>query len=174
LKRFITKSGKCSLKVFVVKKSQISQVFTYIAAILVIGAIAIVGTKAIISLLNADCETKASDFSNKLAKFIEDGSDKGSSIVETITLPCETRQVCLFDARLLLTAYPYPQDQVMESSVSDGSGNIFVVREFTEPALKATKLYLEDSSKPLCINTTNSYVKLRFTGLGKATLVTVG
>ena len=145
-----------------------NQAFTYIAVILIVGAIAIVGAKSIISLLKTGCESKQVDFTSKVAKFIEEYSDRGTVVSETIAAPCDVKQVCFVSASSMNAGFNDPDPVVMQS-VRDASYNIFIKGEFTEPVAKAEKLEVEDGI--LCINAASSYVRLKFSGTGRTTVV---
>jgi hypothetical protein len=150
-------------------RAQFSQAFTYIAIILVIGAIAALGAKAIISILSANCEAKKADFTADIAKYIDDYSDKGSVSIESVALPCDTLSICFVDAGAMNPSF-LNDDIVMRESVRDGSYNVFVRGEFTEPVANAPKLAVEGGGV-LCIDAKSGYAKLRFEGTGRQTKV---
>ena len=151
------------------RRSQFSQAFTYIAIILVIGAIAALGAKAIISILGANCDAKKADFTSDIAKYIEDYSDKGSVVFESVALPCNAVSICFVDSAAMNQAFEN-DDVVMRESVRDGSYNVFVKGEFTEPVVKAAKLSVAGGGV-LCIDAKGGYAKLKFEGTGRTTIV---
>jgi hypothetical protein len=176
------KSGKA-------RKAQINQAFVYIAAILVIGVIAVVGAKAMFSLLKSNCDTKNNDMVTDISRFIDEYSDKGSVHIETIPSPCEARLVCfvsyaklqekaIINAKIFDPEFPDKKDgdAVISDSVKDGAYNIFLVGEFTTPIGKAEKLVVNApvDTDVVCLKDTTGYFKIRFTGQGRSTLVEEG
>jgi len=176
-------------EVFLLKKSQISQVFTYIASTLVIGLLVIVGYKAIDMMMGKQCEARRAIFEKDLLNFIDEYSDYGSVHEETIQVPCNTKELCFADASHFadycsggypspeIANYPDADDPVIISAVMDCKANIFLKREFTEtfnnPAKFSDKISL--NGEPFqCFNVTNSQFKLVFSGLGSKTLIEQG
>ncbi len=151
------------------RRGQVSQAFTYIAVILVIGAIAALGAKAIISILGASCDARNSDFKAQVTSYIDENSDKGSVVFESLALPCNTHTICFVDSAKMGVPFT-DSDVVISESVKDGSYNVFVVGDFTEPVAKAMKLSVPGGGK-LCIDGQSGYVKAKFEGTGRKTIV---
>lgn len=154
------------------KKAQFSQAFTYIAIILVIGAIAAVGAKAILSLLNANCEAKKGDFTRDITKMIDANSDRGSVIFETVAMPCDVNEICFVDAAAMNTAFTH-EDPIIADFVRERTHNVFIKGKFTEGVINSPKLSVPGGGA-LCLNATSGYVKLKFEGTGKTTIVSQG
>jgi hypothetical protein len=151
------------------KKSQINQAFTYIAMILVIGAIAILGTRAIMSLFGANCESKAVEFNSKFASLVDANSDRGTFSRESIPAACDAAKVCFISSSAMVSTFT-DADPVIQESVRDGSYNVFVIGEFTTPAGKIEKLETKAGALT-CVNVVNNYVPLSFSGTGRTTIV---
>lgn len=176
-------------EVFLLKKSQISQVFTYIASTLVIGLLVIVGYKAIDMMMGKQCEARRAIFEKDLLNFIDEYSDYGSVHEEIIQAPCNTKEICFADASHFADycngyysdpeIYYYTNDPVITSAVADCKANIFLKREFTEtfnnPTKLSDKIALNEAGDPFqCFKVTNSQFKLVFSGLGSKTLIEQG
>jgi hypothetical protein len=156
------------------RKSQLNQAFTYISILIIVAVLAVFGTKAISGIFSANCESKNTEFSLKLEKYVEDYSERGSVVTQNIAAPCDTKQICFVNSSLLgdvtfgSTGNDI-DDNVIISSVRQGTFNTFVLGEFTTPVMKLDKIATNE--RTLCVIPKNSYVKLRFSGLGRTTLV---
>lgn len=166
------------------KKSQISQVFTYIAAILVIGLLVIFGYKAINMMLGKQCDAQRAIFEKNMLSLIDEYSDYGSVHEETIRVPCDTNEVCFADASYF-AGYcsgsfsgsgigDYTSDSVITSAVEDCSANMFLKGGFTEPFNSADKFsdkIILDGDPFQCFPVKNQKVTLVFTGTGSRTII---
>lgn len=158
------------------RKAQVSQVFTYIAAILVIGLLVVFGYKAIDMMLSKQCDAKRVIFEKNLLDFIDQYSDYGSVQEEFMKTPCDAKEICFANASLCpydpYSATPieyYTTDQVIIAEVTDCKANIFIKSEFTETLMNPTKFSgkIALEGDPLqCFKVNNGQVKLVFTGLG--------
>lgn len=182
------------------RKAQISQVFTYLVIILVVGFIVVFGYKGVMSILKANCEHQSISFKQSLLGFINEYSDKGSVHEELMNAPCKVREVCFADTIYYDVSYDPPpplvssdiitiiasiDDEVIYSSVETGrrnstTYNIFVRTKFTEPLGFSNKVALNpEGSPPLpppykCFNVRNGKFKFLFTGLGRKTQIESG
>ena len=167
------------------KKSQSSQVFTYIAAILVIGLLIVMGYKAIDMMLSKQCDANRVIFEKNLLSFIDEYSDYGSVHEEIIKAPCDAKELCFADAAAFSDycsgAYPprlisdFPSaDSVIITAVEDCKANIFIKREFTETLINPIKFSDKISlvGDPFqCFRIKNGQVKIIFSGLGRKTQI---
>jgi hypothetical protein len=158
--------------VLVMKKSQINQAFTYIAVILVVGAIAVVGAKAIIGLFSADCESKSIEFKLKIEDLIIKNSELGTVSVESVRVACEVSKVCFISASAMKVTFT-DNDPVIDDLVREGSYNVFSKGKFTEPIIKSSKLATVNDEL-VCIEAPRGVLKLRLTGQGRTTLLEGG
>jgi len=164
------------------RKAQISQVFTYLVIILVVGVILIMGYKGIAWIMNTRCEQQRISFEKSLLGFIDEYSDKGSVHEEVLRAPCNVREVCFVDSVYYDgSKYLSPDndkiknDSVVVSHVRDKTDNVFVRTEFTEPIGFSSKLSLSQSDQPFtCFKPKNGDFKFLFTGLGRKTMVESG
>lgn len=162
------------------RKAQISQVFTYLVIILVVGLIVVFGYKGVMSILKTSCEHQRISFEKSLLGFIDEYSDKGSVHEELLKAPCGVKQVCFVNASLYEPSAIPPHitflgnDPVINSSVDDKKQNIFVRTKFTEPIGFSNKVVLIDDSFFQCFNATSAGFKLLFIGLGRKTQIESG
>lgn len=173
---------------FLKSKAQISQVFTYLVIILVIGVIVVFGYKGIISILDVDCEKQRLAFENSLLGFIDEYSDKGSVHEESLKAPCDIEEVCFLDSNYCprssseitsLDITDAEVDSVIKSSADDCVANIFLKGEFTE-VLKSSdgfleKIVLKKGDFPFeCFKARGGEFKFLFKGFGRKTQIESG
>ncbi len=154
------------------KRGQVSQVFTYITIILVIGAIAIVGARSIMSMFNANCEAKTSDFNRQFTSFVDQYSDLGTVKIESFSAPCDVEEICFISSSAMVQTYT-TDNLVISESVREGTYNVFLNGTFTTPVGKLEKLKT-DGDVLTCVDVKNGNLKLKFSGQGRETLVEMG
>ncbi len=171
-------------------KAQVSQAFTYIVIILVIGVIAVFGYKGISSILSANCEHQRVSFENNLLGFIEEYTDKGSVHQEVMEAPCEIIEVCFADSDYC-EAEPRPglnnlpeEDKVIYSNVDSCTANIFFIGEFTEAVAYSDDVSLSntlsstggaDNDYPFkCFSAKSGEFNFLFKGTGRRTMIISG
>jgi hypothetical protein len=174
---------------FLLRKAQISQVFTYITAMLVIGLLIVFGYKSIDLMLGKQCDAKRVIFEKSLLEFIDEYSDYGSVHEEVMKTPCDAKEICFANATYCPNdpynpyyppiSYYYPDaDSVITAAVEDCKANIFIKSEFTETLMNpnkfSTKISLGDVDTFKCFKVKNSQVKLLFTGFGSRTKIEEG
>ncbi|MBN2459265.1 hypothetical protein JXB28_03185 [Candidatus Woesearchaeota archaeon] len=173
------------------RKAQISQVFTYLMAILVVGLIVFVGYKGVAWILNTNCEHGKAAFQKELFQLIDDYSDRGSTRVEMLSAPCDVTKVCFADLShcenpeqnipdfepFIRSSLDEKYRGVVISSVYDCDNiyaNIFIVGKTTEPLGYAPKLVLKqdvgNSDYPFkCFEVRSGKIRFLFRGLGRKT-----
>ena len=175
------------------KKSQVSQVFTYLVAILVIGVIVVVGYKGIAELLKLNCEQKSVQFQKNIFGFIDEYSDRGSTYEEVLQAPCDIQEVCFADSRFCSqdplerpsSIVAYTTDKVIISALEDSlecTANVFIKGKTTEALGFAEKLVLSEvqdsrgvKDYPFkCFKTRSGRFKFLFRGLGRKTQIEAG
>ena len=170
------------------RKAQISQVFTYLIIILVVGLIVILGYKGIISIMNVNCEKQRISFEKDLIGYLEGYSDKGSVHEELLDAPCDVDGVCFVDAGYCSSPPAFipiagygVSDDVIISSVEDCTANIFFMGEFTEvPEFLddsqkfSNKIKVTNSSGINCFKVSNGKFKFLFKGQGRKTQIESG
>jgi len=165
-------------------KAQISQVFTYIIIILVVGLIVVFGVRGIIKIMNANCEHQDVLFNKTLMSFIDEYSDRGMVQEESIKAPCDAEEICFADSEycprasstLTLDAIP-ASENLIRDAVGSCTANVFVKGKFTIPIGFSKKISVNkgipaDSFQ--CISVKGGSVKLVFSGLGRQTQIESG
>jgi hypothetical protein len=163
------------------RQAQISQVFTYLIIILVIGVIVIFGYKGITWILQSQCEHQRAVFEKSILDLFDEYTDKGSVHEETLKAPCTVEEVCFIDSQYYdLNAPPLDitllgGDAVLKSAVDDRAQNVFFKTKFTEPIGFSNKIALRDDEQPYkCFKPKSGEFKFLFTGLGKKTRIESG
>lgn len=162
-------------------KGQMNQAFTYIAIVLLIGVTAYFGTKAVLSLFDANCDQEQASFSRKIVSYADEYSDRGSVRTESIAGPCRAKQVCFVDAeRLGINLPELASDPVMFQAVRDGTANIFVKGDFTDIVGISGKIQLDPdleagfSGDLLCVDALEGRFSIVYKGTGRKTIVERG
>jgi hypothetical protein len=155
-------------------KAQISQAFIYISAVLIIGAIILLGFKGLGVIFKTNCEGQRLDFERNLIAFLDEYSDYGTVQEKSIQLPCKAKQICFVDYELLGVQLGSNEliksDPVILSNSVDKTANIFIKGEFTEKISLSSKVKVDDTI--LCVNASYGKVRLVFSGNGKSALIT--
>jgi hypothetical protein len=168
--------------IFMQRKAQMSQVFTYIIVILVVGVLVVFGYKAFNDIVTTNCEAQRATFERNIIAFLDEYTDKDSVQEETLRAPCGVKQVCFVDYRYCDGVSSAPilpaeakSDPVVQSSVNDCTANIFLMGEFTETFKFSEKLSdkisLNDTNPYDCFKVTNGRVNIVFVGQGRRTLL---
>ena len=170
------------------RKAQMSQVFTSIIVILVVGVLVVFGYKAFSDITKTDCERQRATFEKSLTTYLDEYTDKESVHEKTLRVPCDVKEVCFVDynycdgSMVPITSSPYNVvDPVVLSSVdymTNGgvcTANIFLMGEFTE-TLKfskklSDKISLAGGASYDCFKVTNGQIKIVFEGQGRKTLL---
>ena len=157
-----------------------SQVFTYIIVILVVGVLVVFGYKAFSDIIKTDCEGQRATFEKSLTTYLDEYTDKDSVHEKTLRVPCGVKEVCFADygycdGSSMTSIEAHTQDPVVLSSVSDCTANIFLLGEYTE-TLKfskklSDKISLADSTPYDCFKVINGRIKIVFEGQGRKTLL---
>jgi len=161
------------------RKAQISQVFTYLIIILVVGLILIFGYKAVIWITDTHCEQQRISFEKSLLGFIDEYSDYHSIHEETLKAPCDVTEVCFANSSYCprisstLSIQGLPDDTVIRSNVDDCTANIFIKNDFTKALAFSDKVVLKGNHYQ-CFKARNKDFKFLFTGLGRKTMIESG
>lgn len=148
------------------------QVFIYIMTIVVIGIILLLGYKAIGGLIAKGCDVEQTTFKSSLENYISKYSSFGSLHKETISVPCDYRQICFVDVAEIGNTGFSSTNIIIQSSVRAGiEQNIFLEKkDVTEPIGFMTEVEIESGSK--CIENRNGKFYITFEGLGRSTKIT--
>jgi len=161
------------------RKGQIQQVFIYIMAMLVIGAIVVIGYKFILSIMEQGCDIEDNQFVQSLADGINQGDRYERVANPSLLGPCDYTILCLVDAESIggsfdSGSYSSTLDERMDVITSSVEGgipyNVFLIREGTQgttrPVLVDDRITIEGSDM-LCINKTSGRFDFWVKGLGR-------
>ncbi len=156
-----------------VKRAQITgQIFIYIMAAIVVGAIILIGYAAISNLLKNQCDVEQVTFKTGLAKLLPKYRDFGSVKPASIAAPCDTTQVCFVDARQIGNASFTADNFIIQDSVQDGQQkNVFLVGESTVAVDYYDYLATQDGNT-LCIDASGGAFGFTLHGQGTTILLT--
>lgn len=158
-----------------------AQVFIYILGIIVVGAILLIGMRALTVLNTNRCEAQETQFATALASAIQKNKKYGVSATERFTLPCDAQQVC-FVSRSVVDQYPnnvnteadlsllLPNPLIVSNIVGGDNTNVYLllsdgtfqgVERFSVPA----PIDLPETSPYRCIG--SDPLTIRFKGAGQ-------
>ncbi len=171
-------------------KAQINMVFTFMVALLVIGAIVLVATKMLSGTAKDKCTADMVVFSDKFKEALRTNNDYGGINQETFLSPCNYKTICLVDERVFsdatqngifrTSATGFPGDFFIRDSVSyylDDSNavktNIFLINTdgMVLDGGYAPQLELYDPTNVTCITSRQGKFTFVFRGQGRTTLV---
>lgn len=168
-------------------KGQISQVFVFLMALLVIGAIVLIATKSLGGLLGDKCNVDQINFKHDIEELIAANNDYGAINEVSISAPCQYTTLCLIDTATLLSSVEsnnlknnFSQNNVNKSKFfvmgnSVGSqvrNNVFLISGDGKITLDAGYIpQLLVSGGYVCVDAPSGKFKLRTEGKGRTTLV---
>jgi len=168
------------------RKAQVSQVFTYIIILLVIGVLVVMGYRGIMSIMKTSCQHERVLFERDLLNFIDENTDKGSVHEETLKAPCDVTEICLVNSNYCPSTERQGAplgtgtDAVIRSAADDCTSNVFFKGKFTEAVGFSNKIALApvppSTLQPTlqCFNVRSGEFKFLFTGLGRKTQIESG
>ena len=160
-------------------KAQINQVFMFIIALFIIGAIALIGVRSIGGIMEDKCTTDFVIFRDKLTETISTNNDYGSVNYERLSTPCKYHTLCMVDATIIenpeeFTGTNFPGSFIITQSVQDGvEANAFLIGQDNEVRELGfiRQLQLEDAQNATCIRVKGGAFNLLLKGQGRTTLV---
>lgn len=160
------------------KKAQINHVFMFLIAILIIGAIALIGVRSISGIMKDKCTADFVVFKNQIKQVISGNNDYGSVNYEKINAPCKYEMVCLVDASQIKNyqlneSQDFPGNKIIFSSVKDGvEMNVFLIgKDEVKPVNYVKELKLSDPKNVLCVKRKGGVFNLLLKGKGRLTEV---
>lgn len=148
------------------------QIFIYIMAAVVVGAVVLIGYAAISNLLEDQCELEQVTFKSSLAKLLPKYKDFGRVKTEEFTAPCGATSVCFVDATQIGNTGFEADNFFIENSVQDGQElNVFLVGETTTGIDYYDYLRTVDG-KTVCADVQGGRFQVVFRGQGRTLLVT--
>ncbi|MCF7798758.1 hypothetical protein K9M74_02540 [Candidatus Woesearchaeota archaeon] len=162
-------------------KAQINMIFTFIVALLIIGAIVLIATKMLGGTFEDKCATDIIIFGDTFKESIRTNNDYGGVVQETYLAPCSYKTLCLVDAKAIdkhssldNADQDFPGATLIKNTVKDGvQTNVFLIDDqgLALDAGYAPQLALVDPNNVTCFNARQNKFTFIFTGQGKTTLV---
>lgn len=168
-------------------KGQVKHMFTFIIAILVVGAIALIGTRMVGNLMEDSCNAKTITFKTQIEAAISNNNGYGTFVKETFSNPCGQELLCLVDTKTILEptdsellfvnassrAIPDSARFIISQSVEDEvAQNIFLIQEDEIQAVGyAPQLTLNETTDVLCVSPQQGSFQLIMHGKGRHTEV---
>lgn len=165
------------------KKGQISQIFIYISAILVIGFIVLFGYKMIGKVLNQKCSVEEQDFMLSVNGFVDQNIRYGSRDEGVLPVACDYELLCFVDANVVGTnnwekpidtnsAYYDIEPAIMIANAQDNiSYNVYLYKRGTEdiayPVAFDKRIHITGEDSVLCMTPTAGSFRFMIEGLGK-------
>lgn len=171
----------------------------YIVALLLIGAVALVGVRSIGGILTDKCTVDYISFKSRIILFAQEHNNYGAVTPVKLQAPCDYRVLCLIDAQAtrlpatlsdsstenqeLLEAYQYTHFKtiVADKQRHDLLQNVFLIdnRGFIEPVGYARQILVNPKSGQegadvrdnlLCVRVSQGSFNLVLEGQGRTTL----
>lgn len=157
-------------------KGQITgQVFVYIMAIIIVGAILLIGYSVFKGMTEDKCDVELVSFKTSLDSYIPKYKDFGVVQQQSIVAPCGAKEVCFVDSRNItegageLFIVDTVTNPIIRNSIQDGvEMNVFIVGESTTGIDWYPELHVADPGY-LCVPNTGGNIILTFSGSGRAT-----
>ena len=165
-------------------KGQIQQVFTYLVAIFIIGAVALIGAKSLFGIMDQKDQIDFVTFKEDVVNEIEDNNIYGTVNEMRLSAPAKMTQLCIVNSETLNSIQQ--EDNTVNFQISTGNEDIdFIVEDSVLDEVK-TNIFVSNgklvypigyTSKAVvngdvtCINATNGFFNLKFKGQGRTTLV---
>jgi len=158
------------------KRGQIiGQVFIYIMAAIVIGAIILLGYWAVKNITEKSCQVEQVTFKSKIESLASKHSSYGSVSKETIIAPCNYETICFVDAGRIgnTTGLPNCYNKIINASVVDSDlKNIFLVTaKTTVPIGYSEYISVDDPYNCTCIKQVNKNFFITFKGYNFRTVL---
>lgn len=162
------------------KKGQVNKVFLFIMAMMIIGAIALIGVRSINGIMEDKCTADFVIFKDSLAQAISNNNDYGSVNYERLPAPCKFNTLCLVDQSIIASgqglsnSLEFPGSFIIKQSVNDGvEANAFLIGENDEVQEVGyiRQLQLQDPNNVTCIKVKSGGFNLLLKGQGRLTLV---
>lgn len=171
-------------------KAQINMVFTFIVALLVIGAIVLIAVNMLGGTLQDKCSADVVVFTDSFRTAVRNNNDYGSNQQETFLAPCDYTTLCLVDARTLTNstingnfrdvATNFPGEAFIKDSVVfygdeslNAQTNIFLIDNegMVLDGGYSPQLSLANPANVTCITASQGRFTVIFRGQGRTTLI---
>ncbi|MEK6963980.1 MAG: hypothetical protein AABX70_06120 [Nanoarchaeota archaeon] len=164
------------------KKAQLQQAFFYIFAIVIIGALVLIGYKAITKITVAGCEAGKETFKSGLLSLVEQYDARGSQHIEKLSAPCSFNKLCFLDSDAILNSAPTSTTQlpkiIEDAQASQTHTNMWINHGTSWEAIgwsEKVEIGVDPSTSIdpnwICITSRGSTFNVQFNGLGRRTRV---
>ena len=147
------------------KKAQAHQVFTYMMAIIVIGAILLLALRVIPNLMGRACEVDEISFKRDIENAISKYSRQGDRGFESIRVPCDYNELWFIDLEDV-NCEDITNNAIKTECQAETNNNVFITRGlYTEPLFSIPNIKVDNG----IINITprgNRY-HIRIDGVGR-------
>lgn len=155
-------------------KAQVSQTFIYMAAIIVAGAIILIGYTSIAGILDRGCQVEEQRFINNLNSFLDRNTRLGNLDTFTQNAPCTYDSLCFapgigYTANAnTLSSQGVPEVIIVGANNTDEPNIILGEGNFYEGVSTFDGLYIQNDDDFVCFNTTGSNnFEFRIEGMGR-------
>ncbi len=153
------------------KKAQAHQVFTYMMAIIVIGAILLLALRVIPNLMGRACEVDEISFKRDIENAISKYSRQGDRGFESIRVPCDYNELWFIDLE-----YYYEDldrcDDIDNTAIrtecnAETNNNVFITRgTFTEPLFSIPNIVVQDGITSITPRGNRYHIRIDGVGRG--------
>lgn len=146
------------------KKAQMQQTFTYIMAILIIGAVLLLGLRSILGIMNQACDVNEVSFKQEIERALNKYTRIGSLGYETIKVPCDYDKLCFMNTT---ECEQISDDDVMETECQAETGNnVFITRKnITQPLFAIDNLQVDAT---FCVEPRGNNYHIKIEGIGRS------
>ncbi|MGM5480991.1 MAG: hypothetical protein ACQESE_01125 [Nanobdellota archaeon] len=167
------------------RSGQIQQVFIYLVAIFIIGAIALIGAKSLFGIMDQKEQVDYLTFKENIKNEVEDNNIYGTINERRFSVPGSMKKICFVDTE---TFFEGLGAELKRNSFNADTGNDeidFIIQDSVRDGVKAN-IFLSDGQTVVpigysnkvqtdkditCINNTNGYFNIVFKGQGRKTLI---
>lgn len=162
------------------KQGQINQIFIYVFALFVIGALVLIAVRGLGGILEDKCNADLINFKDDLKKIISDANSYGSVDEHRFILPCKYDEIVFINTSLVTdqtvnNMYTPPPDMpfvIKDSIESMAQTNVFLVDGDTYvEAGYIEQIQIGGSDPVLRVAPATGSFTLRMKGLGRTTLI---
>lgn len=146
------------------KKAQLQQTFTYIMAILIIGAVLLLGLRSILGIMNQACDVNEVAFKQEIERALNKYTRIGSLGYETIKVPCDYDKLCFMNTT---NCEQINGDSVMKTECDEKTGNnVFITRkDITQPLFAIDNLQVDAT---FCVEPRGNNYHIKIEGIGRS------
>lgn len=166
------------------KKAQLQHVFLYLFALVVIGALVIIGYKSITKITAAGCDAGKETFKSELLSLIDQYDSRGSQHLEKLSVPCGFNKLCFLDSDAILKSVPISTNQlpkiIQDAQSSQAHTNLWINQGTSWEAVgwsEKVEVGVEAASgidpNWICISAKGNAFNVQFNGLGRRTRVSI-